>query len=83
MKKIYLLLKIVVVLYILLLIPLPKGADSPLLASKTPFTWNQDSLWMNLETNFLKAKNLPSRELDSVVTIITREADLLLEKFQD
>jgi len=83
MKKIYLFVKIVVVLYLLLLIPLPQHKNELHVASKAPFTWNQDSLWKSLENTFQKAKNLSPFKLDSLVEKMSEEADLLLAKYED
>ena len=60
MKKLYLLLKIVVALYILLLIPLPQNKNELNVATKSPFVWNQDSLWKGLEHEFIEAKQFIS-----------------------
>ncbi|MBT8287299.1 MAG: hypothetical protein KJO00_04740 [Bacteroidia bacterium] len=67
MKKILLLLKILIGIYILLLIPLPQKGQELQTASKVPFVWNQDELWNDLEQSFNRAKDLPTRELDSIV----------------
>ncbi|WP_242156312.1 YiiX/YebB-like N1pC/P60 family cysteine hydrolase [Aestuariivivens sediminis] len=83
MKKIYLLVKIVVVLYMLLLIPLPEGKKEFHRASRTPFTWNQDSLWKNLEDTFLMAKRLSPVKLDAMVEQMRADADVLLAKYED
>lgn len=83
MKKLYLFLKIVVVLYFLLLIPFPQHKNELQVASKTPFTWDQDSLWKSLENSFQKAKSLPPITLDSLVEKMSEDADIFLEKYQD
>ena len=83
MKKIYLGLKIVVVLYLILLIPLPQDKNEIHVASKTPFTWNQDSLWKSLENTFQKAKGLSTIKLDSLVEKMSKDANLLLAKYKD
>ena len=83
MKKIYLIVKILVVFYVLLLIPLPQPKNELHVVSKTPFTWNQDSLWKSLENTFQKAKHLPAKKLDSIVEKICGDANLLLAKYKD
>ena len=83
MKKVYLFLKILAVLYLLLLIPIPQKKQELQVASKTPFIWNQDSLWISLENTFQMAKSLPPSNLDSLVDKMSLEADLLLEKYLD
>lgn len=83
MKKIFLLLKIVAVLYILLLIPLPQNKNELKIATKSPFVWNQDSLWKCLEHEFIEAKHLPQTKLDSIVDEMSVDADLLLSRYKD
>ena len=83
MKKLYLLLKLVAVLYILLLIPLPKNKNDLKIAAKSPFVWNQDSLWKGLEHQFIEAKHLPQIKLDSIVDQMSTDADVLLSRYED
>lgn len=83
MKKIYVLLKIIVVLYLILLIPFPKQKHELHVASKTPFTWNQDALWKSLENTFLEAKRMSLLKLDSIIEIKKEEADSLLAIYLD
>jgi len=83
MRKLYLSLKIVVALYLILLIPLPKNKTKLHVASKTPFIWKQDSLWKNLEQTFNLAKDLSSTELDSLVSQMSEDANMLLAKLND
>ena len=66
MKKIYKVLLIVAGLYFLLLIPLPQNTVELQKASQSPFVWDQDALWENLEKTFLKAREMPPDELPSV-----------------
>lgn len=83
MKKLYLLLKIVAVLYVLLLIPLPQNKNDLKIAAKSPFIWNQDSLWKGLEHEFIEAKRLSPIKLDSIVDYMSADADSLLSKYKD
>lgn len=83
MKKIFLVSKIVVVLYLILMIPLPQNKNELQVAYKTPFTWNQDSLWISLEHTFQKAKSMSPTTLDSLVQNMSKDADLLLAKYKD
>jgi hypothetical protein len=83
MKKLYLILKIIVVLYVLLLIPLPQNKNDLKIAAKSPFVWNQDSLWKGLEHEFIEAKHLPQIKLDSIVDKMSTDADLLLSRYED
>lgn len=59
----------------MLLIPMPQNEGKMQKASKVPFVWNQDSLWETLEMNFLRAKAMPPKALDSIVWLMTAEAD--------
>ena len=67
----------------LLLIPSPQDKAPIQIASKTPFTWNQDSLWKNLENRFITARSLSPEKRDSVVEKLCDEADLLLATYMD
>ena len=83
MKKIYLVLKILVVIYLILLIPLPQKKHELLVAKKTPFIWNQDSLWLSLEGTFQNAKSMMPTTLDSLAQTMSKDADSLLVKYLD
>ena len=83
MKKLYVVLKILIVVYLVLLIPIPQKKQELQVANKAPFTWNQDSLWLSLEDKFQKAKSMSPTTLDSLVQNNSEEADLLLVKYLD
>lgn len=74
MKKVFKVLLIVAGLYFLLLIPLPHRGELQK-ASQSPFIWDQDALWENLEKSFLKARAMPTNELDSMLQFMTKETD--------
>jgi hypothetical protein len=78
MKKVFLILKIIIGLYLLLLIPLPEKNQNLQKASQIPFVWNQDELWKNLELSFKASKKLPSMVLDSIVAEKTSAMDELI-----
>jgi len=78
MKKIVLILKIIVGLYLLLLIPFPQNEVALHKSSQIPFIWNQDELWEVLETSFNQAKKIPFKDLDSIVQAMTIENENLL-----
>jgi hypothetical protein len=82
MKKIFKVLLIVAGLYFLLLIPLPQNTSELQKASQSPFIWNQDALWENLEKTFLTAKAMPSEELDSLVLDMIVETDSILDSYE-
>ncbi len=83
MKKLFKILLIILGLYLLLLIPLPQNERELQKASQIPFVWDQDKLWETLEINFLRAKAIPSKELDSIVQHMTVEADSILAVYED
>ncbi|NNE03258.1 MAG: hypothetical protein HKN52_08830, partial [Eudoraea sp.] len=82
MKNIYKILLAILGLYLILLIPMPQKDRAPQMASQTPFLWDQDALWEQLEITFLKAKEMPSEELDSLVAILTRDTDSILSSYE-
>lgn len=83
MKTLYLFLKIAVVLYVLLLIPLPENNNNLKTATESPFVWDQDSLWKSLEDTFIEAKLVSPIKLDSIVNNMISDADLLLSRYKD
>ncbi|MGB5271711.1 YiiX/YebB-like N1pC/P60 family cysteine hydrolase [Eudoraea sp.] len=78
MKKFITFLLIIAGIYLLLLIPMPENKSEPQKASEIPFIWDQDALWENLEKAFLRAKAIPSEELDSIVQELAFENDSIL-----
>ncbi len=46
----------IILIYLILLIP-ENDAPLPTFPEKQPFVWNQDSVWLSLEGEFLQAKN--------------------------
>lgn len=71
LKKV--LLKVIIglaALYLVLLIP--DGADNTihLPSGKKPFAWNRDAVWHEMENNFKQAKQMPPKELDSLLVQI-------------
>jgi hypothetical protein len=82
MKTFLKILLLVAGIYLLLLIPVPNFKDNPKKASQTPFIWNQDTLWNQLEINFQDAKKIPSKKLDSVVNRMIVETDNLMNGFE-
>ena len=83
MKKFITFLLIIAGLYLLLLIPMPENKSEPQKASEIPFIWDQDALWENLEIAFLRAKAIPSEELDSIVQELTFETDSILNSYEN
>lgn len=83
MKKLLTFLLIIAGLYLLLLIPIPENKSEPQKASEIPFIWDQDALWENLEIAFLRAKAIPSEELDSIVQELAFENDSILNAYEN
>jgi len=69
-------------LYGLLMIPLPEKEWEPPKAPGTPFTWNRDSLWSDLEKTFNEGKMMPPEKLDSLVRQMSRELDSILDEHE-
>jgi len=66
-KRILQCLIYIVALYLLLLIP-DFAANKPIIkAAQQPFTWNEDHLWKQLETDFVNAKKMDQSQLDSAI----------------
>ncbi|MFK7906326.1 MAG: hypothetical protein AB8B69_14440, partial [Chitinophagales bacterium] len=60
-KLLGVILLMLVVLYLILLIP-SSAPEPPKMAEKQPFVWNQDSVWENLEKEFIAAKEMDCLE---------------------
>jgi len=60
-KLLGVILLMLVVLYLILLIP-SSAPEPPKMADKQPFVWNQDSVWENLEKEFIAAKEMDCLE---------------------
>lgn len=73
------LLLLIVPLYFLLMIP---GSSAPVAsqAAGSPFAWNQDSLWQQLENDFASAKKQDSRVADSVIAALFQQAAVLYNR---
>ncbi len=68
-----------VVIYILLLIPDSNKANvKP--ATQKPFTWNNDSLWNQLENNFKRAKEDNISTVDSNIHFLLAAEEKLFDK---
>ena len=71
---------LIIVLYLILLIPLPQNKVEIQKPSQDPFIWGQDKLWDQLEISFKNAKEIPSEELDSIVNNMTIETDSIFNE---
>lgn len=64
------------ILYLVLLIPSPGNNPAITAASQPAFTWNKDSLWLQLERKFVEARSMPKEKLDSTILQLKNEAYL-------
>ena len=78
MKKILKGVLIIIGVYCLLLIPMPQQGTELQTASESPFIWDQDALWNQLEKTFIAARAMPSEQLDARVQQMTLEIDSIL-----
>ena len=69
-------------LYGLLMIPLPEKEWEPPKAQGTPFIWNRDALWSDLEKTFNEGKAMQPEKLDSLVRYMSRELDSVLDEHE-
>ena len=83
MKKFLKFVLMIIVLYFLLLIPIPQSQKEVQMASRNPFIWGQDKLWDQLEVSFKNAKEIPSGALDSIVNKMTIETDSIFNENED
>ena len=78
-KRIIIVLSCLALLYLVLLIPDGKDTAPLTTANEKPFTWNSDTLWQQLETDFRTAKSLDSSQLDSTIILKKTEAVTLFD----
>ncbi|WP_445386495.1 YiiX/YebB-like N1pC/P60 family cysteine hydrolase [Robiginitalea sp. IMCC44478] len=78
MKKLLKIILALAGLYCLLLIPFPEAEDELQLAAESPFVWDQDALWEQLEETFVRGRNMDSADLDTLVTQMTLELDSIV-----
>jgi hypothetical protein len=69
----------VVLLYLLLLIPLDNNQPATE-ENKTPFSWNQDSLWKNLELKFLSANVEGCDKIQFTLDSLLTNSEILLNE---
>jgi hypothetical protein len=77
-KKLLILLLAFILLYFLLMIP-ESESEIQTIASESPFEWNQDEYWEQLELNFQNAQKLSPEELESNITDYINKANLLFD----
>jgi len=77
-KRILLFLSSIALLFLALLIPAPVS-DVPVVDKQTPFVWDQDKYWRELEENFRNARMIGCNGLeDSVENHLSRLDSLIL-----
>jgi hypothetical protein len=74
-------LGVLVVMYLLLLIP-DSNNTTIIKAAEKPFTWNRDALWLQLENDFIGAKQHPASIINSAVQEWFSLEELLYTKAQ-
>lgn len=70
------------IIYLLLLIPDSKEKDFAVNTGKKPFAWNRDSLWLQMEEQYRKARQMDTTKLDSLLNVYeaaTEEIFILLQ----
>jgi len=82
MKKVFKIALGIAGVYGLLMIPLPEKEWEPPKASGTPFIWNRDALWSDLEKTFNEGKAMQPEKLDSLVRYMSQELDSVLDKHE-
>ncbi len=69
LKKVGYVLAALGILYLLLLIPDAKEKPAPIETGETPFTWNSDAQWQQMENLFKQARQMQKLQLDSVIAV--------------
>ena len=69
----------VVLLYLVFLIPLDNNQPATE-GNKTPFSWNQDSLWKSLELKFLSANVEGCDKIKSTIDSLLTDSEILLNE---
>ena len=83
MKKTLYIFAGLIALLLLLLIP-PRQNEFPLQRpSESPFLWDQDALWRGLEMSFQEARKMDPKQLDSIISARTGEADRILQAYEN
>jgi hypothetical protein len=77
--KTFILISAVVLLYLLLLIPLDNNQPAPE-ENKTPFSWNQDSVWKSLELKFLSANVEGCDKIKFTIDSLLSNSEILLKE---
>ncbi|MCK6617805.1 MAG: hypothetical protein L6Q51_09175 [Cyclobacteriaceae bacterium] len=80
-KRLAVALLLFIVIYLLLLIPESETSGfKP--ATATPFTWNMDARWQELQTQFEEARLLSAEKKDSLVTKQRQQLEQVISSFE-
>lgn len=82
MKKYLKIIVGIIILYLVLLIPLPSPKKKLSTPDSKPFEWKMDVFWDASEKAFLEAKSIPPLALDSVINSKTKKFDELISQFE-
>ncbi len=74
-RQIIKVLGLALLLYLFLMIPDGQKSGTLVRANATPFTWNSDGLWQQLENDFRKSKQLSAYQLDSSIAVLKAKAE--------
>ena len=77
--KTFILILSVALLYLVFLIPLDNNQPAAE-ENKTPFSWNQDSLWKSLELKFLSANVEGCDKIKSTIDSLLTDSEILLKE---
>jgi hypothetical protein len=79
-KRILYFIAALAILYVLLLIPDSKENNFKVETGKKPFAWNRDAQWKEMEELFVKAKQMDTAKLDSLINTygVIAESELIL-----
>ena len=68
-KRILYFIAALAVIYLLLLIPDAKEKNAAVETGKTPFAWNRDAQWQQMEELFKQARQMDTVKLDSFIAV--------------
>lgn len=81
-KRILVTLLALGLLYLLLLIPASGKKNAVTGAVKNPFAWNRDDQWLQMEKQFVLARQLKAEKLDSGISVLKLAAESKLALLQ-
>ena len=78
-KIIFIVLAGIVIIYLLLMIPLPESNKHIQLANEKPFVWNRDKLWNHLENSFQKSRKMSDEKLEVKYSLLSSKLDSIYD----